>query len=148
MAKGLADVTEGLRDKRAKRVGRGIGSGHGKTAGRGTKGQKARTGGAKGPAFEGGQTPLVGRVPMRGFNRKRFALRFATVNVADLNCFEDGARVDPEALRRAGLVKKLWDGVKVLGDGELTRRLTVAAHRFSKSAEEKIRRAGGEVEVL
>lgn len=148
MATGLHNITEGLAGKRAKRVGRGIGSGHGKTSGRGTKGQLARAGGGKGPGFEGGQTPLVGRVPVRGFNNKRFAREYATVNVGQLNRFADGDRVTPETLAKVGLLKKLKDGVKVLGEGDLERKLTVVAHRFSKTAEDKIRSAGGQVEVI
>ncbi|MBE3591303.1 MAG: 50S ribosomal protein L15 [Firmicutes bacterium] len=148
MATGLHNLGDGLAHKRRKRVGRGIGSGHGKTSGRGHKGQLARSGGGKGPGFEGGQTPLVGRVPIRGFNNKRFALKFACVNVRDLNRFAPGSTVTPEDLKQAGILKKLGDGVKVLGEGELDRPLTVRAHRFSKAALEKIQAAGGKAEVI
>lgn len=130
-----------------KRIGRGHGSGTGKTAGKGHKGQKARTGGSVKPGFEGGQMPLQRRLPKRGFNplsRKEYAL----VNLRDLELFEVGSVVDIEALGKAGLVGQLKDGVKVLGDGDLTRALTVRAHKFSKSAAEKIAAAGGTVEVL
>ena len=134
--------------KVSKRVGRGHGSGQGKTAGKGHKGQKARSGASIRPGFEGGQMPLQRRVPKRGFNNI-FATRYATVNVADLNSkFEDGAVVDTEALKAAGLVRKELDGVKVLGNGELSKKLTVKAAAFSASAKEKIEKAGGAAEVL
>ncbi len=132
----------------AKRKGRGAGSGNGKTAGKGHKGQNARSGGGVRPGFEGGQMPLQRRIPKRGFNNI-FATRYATVNVADLNSkFEDGAVVDTEALKAAGLVRKELDGVKVLGNGELSKKLTVKAAAFSASAKEKIEKAGGAAEVL
>ncbi|MCL2057846.1 MAG: 50S ribosomal protein L15 [Oscillospiraceae bacterium] len=131
-----------------KRKGRGQGSGSGKTAGRGHKGQNARSGGGVRPGFEGGQMPLYRRVPKRGFNNKIFAKMYAQVNVGDLNIFEDGQTVGYEQLREKGLVKKLYDGVKVLGDGEITRSLTIGAARFSKTAVEKIEAAGGKIEVL
>ncbi|NLW59560.1 MAG: 50S ribosomal protein L15 [Firmicutes bacterium] len=130
-----------------KRVGRGIGSGLGKTSGRGHKGQKARSGGGKGPAFEGGQTPLQRRLPKRGFknfNRKIWA----EVNIERLNCFDDGTEVTPELLIANGLIKKVYDGVKVLGRGELEKKLTVKAHAFSGSATSKIEAAGGKAEVI
>ena len=127
------------------RVGRGHGSGNGKTAGKGHKGQKARSG-VKGAAFEGGQMPLARRVPKRGFNNI-FATHYATVNVGDLERFEDGSVVDAQALAAAGLVKKALDGVKVLGQGELTKKLTVNCAAFSASAKEKIEKAGGKAEV-
>ncbi|MEW6105485.1 MAG: 50S ribosomal protein L15 [Bacillota bacterium] len=130
-----------------KRVGRGIGSGHGKTAGRGHKGQKARSGGAKGAMFEGGQMPLVRRVPKRGFTN-RFREDFAEVKLADLNRFEEGAQVSPEDLRKSGIIKRASDCVKILGNGEITRPLTVRAHAFTRSAREKIEQAGGKVEVI
>ncbi len=133
--------------KRRKVVGRGTGSGHGKTAGRGHKGQKARAGGGSHPWFEGGQLPLHRRVPKRGFTNI-FRKRYAIVNVADLNRFDPGAAVTPGALQTAGLIREMGDGVKVLGDGELTRPLSVSAHKFSRAAAEKIRAAGGTVEVL
>ena len=131
-----------------KRKGRGHGSGNGKTAGRGHKGQKARAGGGVRPGFEGGQMPLSRRVPKRGFNNKIFAKVFAQVNVGDLNLFEDGASVGYDEMRENGLVKKRHDGVVVLGDGNLSRRLTISAARFSKTAVEKIEAAGGKIEVV
>jgi large subunit ribosomal protein L15 len=130
-----------------KRIGRGHGSGTGKTSGKGHKGQKARSGGSIKPGFEGGQMPLQRRLPKRGFNpltRKEYAL----VNLRDLELFESGSVVDIEALGKAGLVGQLKDGVKILGDGDLTKALTIKAHKFSKSAQEKIAAAGGSVEVL
>ncbi|MGB9812681.1 MAG: 50S ribosomal protein L15 [Thermovenabulum sp.] len=137
---------EGSR-KRPKRVGRGIGSGHGKTATRGHKGQKARSGGGVRPGFEGGQMPLYRRIPKRGFTNI-FKKEFAVVNVEDLNVFEDNTRVTPELLLEKGIIKKVKDGVKVLGDGELTKKLEVVAHAFSKSALSKIEAAGGKAEVI
>ena len=131
-----------------KRKGRGHGTGNGKTAGRGHKGQKARAGGGVRPGFEGGQMPLSRRVPKRGFNNKIFAKAYAIVNVGDLNLFDDGAVVGFEQLRERGLVKKRYDGVSVLGDGKLSRTLTVNAARFSKTAAEKIAAAGGKIEVV
>ncbi len=114
--------------KRRKRVGRGPGSGHGKTSTRGHKGQKARSGGAKGPGFEGGQMPLLRRLPRRGFNNARFRRELAVVNVGALNVFEDGTEVTPEVLLSRRIVRKLGDGVKILGDGKLEKRLVVKAH--------------------
>lgn len=134
-------------NQESKRKGRGAGSGNGKTAGKGHKGQKARSGGGVRPGFEGGQMPLQRRVPKRGFNNI-FATRYSNINVADLNKFEDGAVVDLKAIMDKGLVKKPLDGVKVLGDGELTVKLTVKAAAFSASAKEKIEKAGGTVEVI
>mgnify|MGYP001225556094 FL=1 len=134
--------------KRAKRVGRGIGSGHGKTSGRGQKGQHSRSGGAKGPYFEGGQMPLQRRLPKRGFNNARFAKVYNVVNVSDLARFDAGSVVDIEALKAAGLVRRPLDGVKILGDGDINVNLTVRAHAFSKSAVEKIEAAGGKAEVI
>ena len=134
-------------NQESKRNGRGAGSGNGKTAGKGHKGQKARSGGGVRPGFEGGQMPLQRRVPKRGFNNI-FATRYSNINVADLNKFEDGAVVDLKAIMDKGLVKKPLDGVKVLGDGELTVKLTVKAAAFSASAKEKIEKAGGTVEVI
>lgn len=128
------------------RRGRGHGSGNGKTAGKGHKGQKARSGGGVRPGFEGGQMPLQRRVPKRGFNNI-FATRYATINVKDLERFEDGAVVDAQALVEAGLLKKTLDGVKVLGRGELSKKLTVNCAAFSASAKEKIEKAGGKAEV-
>ena len=127
-------------------VGRGIGSGTGKTAGKGHKGQKARTGGKIRRGFEGGQTPLYRRIPKRGFNNY-FAKEYAIVNVADLETFDNDAVVDSKALIEKGLIKKELDGIKVLGNGELTKKLTVAATKFSKSAQEKIQAVGGKIEV-
>ena len=127
------------------RKGRGHGSGNGKTAGKGHKGQKARSG-AKQPGFEGGQMPLARRVPKRGFVNI-FATHYATVNVSDLEKFEDGAVVDAQALLDAGILKKTLDGVKVLGNGEITKKLTVNCAAFSASATEKIEKAGGKAEV-
>ena len=129
------------------RKGRGHGSGNGKTAGKGHKGQKARSGGGVRPGFEGGQMPLQRRVPKRGFNNI-FATRYATVNVSDLEQrFEDGAVVDEQAIVEAGLLKKTLDGVKVLGNGELTKKLTVNCAACASSAKEKIEKAGGKAEV-
>ncbi|MCK9172109.1 50S ribosomal protein L15 [Desulfuromonas thiophila] len=133
--------------KKRKRIGRGPGSGNGKTAGKGHKGQNARSGGGVKPGFEGGQMPLQRRLPKRGFtplDKKVYAL----VNLRDLDTFEAGSVVDPQQLIAAGLVRQIGDGVKVLGDGELTKAVTVKAHRFSRSAQEKIAAAGGTVEVL
>lgn len=138
--------TDGARKER-KRVGRGTSSGTGKTSGRGQKGQGARSGGGKKPGFEGGQTPLFMRIPKRGFtnlNRKEYAI----VNVKDLNRFEANSVVDLEALMNAGLVKKELDGLKILGNGELTVALTVKANKFSKSAASAIEAAGGKTEVI
>lgn len=130
-----------------KRLGRGIGSGLGKTAGKGTKGQNARSGGGVRPGFEGGQLPLFQRLPKRGFHnhsRKEYAI----VNLKQLNAFDDGAVVDVEALINAGLVKEVLDGVKVLGQGELTKKLIVKANKFSESAKKAIEALGGSVEVM
>ena len=132
-------------NKPAKRKGRGAASGNDKTAGYGHKGQKARSG-AKKAGFEGGQMPLQRRLPKRGFNNI-FATVYTTVKVSDLNRFEDGAVVDTAALLKAGLIKKVNDGVKVLGNGDLTRKLTVEAAAFTASAKEKIEKAGGKAEV-
>ena len=129
------------------RKGRGPGSGNGKTAGRGHKGQKARAGRGMRPGFEGGQMPLQRRVPKRGFNNI-FATRYAIVNLAALNKFENGAVVDTEALKAAGLVKNSYDGVKILGNGALEKNLTVKAAAFSESAKSKIEAAGGKAEVV
>lgn len=128
------------------RKGRGAGSGNGKTAGKGHKGQKARSGGGVRPGFEGGQMPLQRRVPKRGFVNI-FATHYATINISDLNKFEDGAVVDAKAIVQAGLLKKTLDGVKVLGNGELSKKLTVHAAAFSASAKQKIEQAGGTAEV-
>ena len=130
-----------------KRVGRGTGSGMGKTATRGHKGQNARSGGGVRPGFEGGQTPLFKRLPKRGFTNIN-RIDYAVINVEDLNCFEAGSVVDTAALKAKGLINKEYEGVKVLGDGELNVALTVKAKKFSKSASEKISAAGGTIEVL
>lgn len=134
--------------KQAFRVGRGHGSGNGKTAGKGHKGQNARSGGGVRPGFEGGQMPLYRRLPKRGFTNI-FAKVYTEINVSDLNRFENGTEVTPEALKAAGVVKKLNDGIVVLGRGDLTaQNLTVKAARFTKSASEKITNAGGRAEVI
>ncbi|WP_028517934.1 50S ribosomal protein L15 [Ruminococcus flavefaciens] len=134
-------------NKAVKRIGRGHGSGNGKTAGKGHKGQNARSGGGVRIGFEGGQMPLARRIPKRGFNNI-FATKYAIVNVSDLNKFKDGTVVDTELLVASGLVKKVNDGVKILGNGELTAKLTVKAAKFSQSAVEKIEKAGGKTEVM
>ncbi len=134
--------------KDAFRVGRGHGSGNGKTSGKGHKGQKARSGGGVRPGFEGGQMPIYRRLPKRGFTNI-FAKTYTEINVTALNSFEDGATVTAESLKAAGIIKKLNDGIKVLGRGELTaKNLTVQAAKFTKSAEEKISAAGGKAEVI
>lgn len=129
------------------RVGRGLGSGLGKTSGKGHKGQKARAGGGVRPGFEGGQKPLYLRLPKRGFTNI-FAKEYSEVNVAELNRFDNGTVVDLEALVEAGVIKKVLDGLRILGNGELTKTLTVKANGFTKSAAEKIQAAGGSVEVI
>jgi len=134
--------------KAPKRKGRWHGTGNGKTAGRGHKGQNARAGGGVRPGFEGGQMPLYRRIPKRGFNNKLFAKVYAEVNVSALNVFEDGAVVTPEVLIEKGLVKKVVDGVAILGNGELNKKLTVKAARFTKTASAKIEAAGGKAEVI
>jgi large subunit ribosomal protein L15 len=133
---------------RRKRLGQGESSGHGKTSGRGGKGQSARSGGSIRIGFEGGQMPLYRRIPKRGFNNARFATVHAPVNVSALNEFPDGARVDEAALRAAGLAGKAKDGVKILGDGELKKKLTVVASAFSASARAKIEALGGTCELV
>lgn len=133
--------------KTSKRVGRGPGSGTGKTAGKGHKGQNARSGGGVRIGFEGGQMPLQRRIPKRGFNNI-FAAKYAAINVKSLESFENGAVVDFEALKSAGIVKKAFDGIKVLGNGSLTKKLTVKATAFSESAKQKIEAAGGKAEVI
>jgi large subunit ribosomal protein L15 len=136
----------GSRKVRTRR-GRGIGSGLGKTAGRGHKGQNSRSGGGTRPGFEGGQMPLYRRLPKRGFYNK-FGKEYAEVNVSELNRFEEGSVVDPVALIEAGVLKNVYDGVRILGNGEITKSLTVIANGFTKTAEEKIIAAGGKVEVV
>ena len=133
--------------KPAFRVGRGLGSGNGKTSGKGQKGQKSRAGGGVRTGFEGGQMPLYRRLPKRGF-KNIFADVYAEVNVETLNRFEDGATVDAVALIEAGVLKNVRDGVRILGNGELTKKLTVVANGFTKSAQEKIEAAGGKIEVI
>ena len=130
-----------------KRLGRGTGSGLGKTSGKGHKGAKARSGGGKRPGFEGGQMPLTMRLPKRGFTNK-WRVEYATVNVDRLNIFEDGEVVSPVELIQAGILKNVQDGVKILGNGELTKKLTVQANKFTATAKEKIEAAGGKVEVF
>ena len=131
-----------------KRVGRGPGSGLGKTSGRGEKGQKSRSGFSRKPGFEGGQMPLHRRVPKRGFSNQPFRKEFAYVNLGRLEAFETGTIVTPELLLKQGIVKQLRDGLKVLADGKLTKALTVHAHRFSAKAKERIANLGGKTEVL
>ena len=133
--------------KKAFRVGRGLGSGNGKTSGKGMKGQKSRSGGGVRTGFEGGQMPLYRRLPKRGF-KNVFAKVYAEVNVETLNRFEDGATVDAVALVENGVLKNVRDGIRILGKGELTKKLTVVANGFTKTAEEKITAAGGKVEVI
>lgn len=130
-----------------KRVGRGIGSGTGKTSGKGHKGQNARSGGGVRPGFEGGQMPLYRRLPKRGFTNI-FAKQYVSVNVEELNKFEDGAEVTAEAMIEQGIIKKALDGVKILGRGELTKKLNVKVAKYSESAKEKIEKAGGKAEVM
>ena len=131
-----------------KRVGRGSGSGLGKTSGRGQKGQKARSGGSINPVFEGGQLPLYRRLPKRGFSNYPFKKEYAVINLSDLNVFEDGTVVTPALLKERGLVKKQLSGIKVLGEGQLEKKLTVQAHKFSKSAIDKINESGSKAEVI
>ena len=133
--------------KNAFRVGRGLGSGNGKTSGKGMKGQNSRSGGGVRTGFEGGQMPLYRRLPKRGF-KNIWAKTFAEVNVESLNRFEDGTTVDPVVLVEAGILKNVQDGIRILGNGELTKKLTVRANGFTKSAEEKITAAGGQVEKI
>ena len=130
------------------RKGRGAGSGNGKTAGKGHKGQNARSGGGVRPGFEGGQLPLYRKLPKRGFNNSRFGKAYAVVNVKSLNKFNDGDVVDFAALLANGIIKNVHDGVKILGEGELTKKLTVKAAVFSASAKEKIEAVGGKTEVV
>ena len=134
--------------KKPKRVGRGMGSGHGKTSTKGHKGQKARSGGTKGPAFEGGQTPLQRRLPKRGFLNRPFKKEYAIVNLDDIAGLADIETVTPEILIERRIVRKLKDGIKILGEGNITRPLVVKAHAFSASAVSKINAAGGKPEVL
>ena len=134
--------------KTRKRVGRGPGSGLGKTSGRGQKGQNARSGGGVRPGFEGGQLPLFRRLPKRGFSNAKFKTVYAVINLSDLNKFEDGAIVTPEILKEMGILKNQLNGVKILGNGKLEKKLTVKAHKFSESAKESIEKMGGKAEVM
>jgi large subunit ribosomal protein L15 len=138
---------EGSR-KSDRRVGRGVGSGLGKTSGKGHKGQKARSGGTKGAGFEGGQMPLQRRLPKRGFTNYPFSKEYAVINLRDLAKLGDLNVITPDVLRERGIVKDLKDGLKVLGDGEISKSLTVKAHAFSSAAQEKIAAAGGKAEVI
>jgi large subunit ribosomal protein L15 len=133
---------------RTKRLGQGESSGRGKTAGRGGKGQTARSGSSIRIGFEGGQMPLMRRIPKRGFNNTRFATKYLAVNLADLNQFEDGARVDETAIKAVGLANGTFDGVKILGTGELTKKLVVVVSAISASAKTKIEAKGGSVEII
>lgn len=134
-------------NKRTKRIGRGIGSGHGKTSTKGHKGQKARSGGGVRLGFEGGQMPLQRRIPKRGFTNI-FKTRYAIINVKDLNVFNDGTEVTPELLKECGIIKNMYDGIKILGDGVLERKLTLKVHKVSRQAAEKVTALGGKVEVI
>ncbi len=131
----------------AKRLGRGIGSGLGKTSGKGHKGAKARSGGGKRPGFEGGQMPITMRLPKRGFTNN-FRKEYVAINVSRLEVFEDGATVTPVELIEMGIIKKIGDGIKIMGDGELTKKLTVLASKFTATAKEKIEAVGGKAEVI
>ena len=131
-----------------KRLGRGVGSGLGKTSGKGHKGQNARSGGGVRPGFEGGQLPLFRRLPKRGFSNAKFKTVYAVINLSDLNKFEDGAIVTPEILKEMGILKNQLNGVKILGNGKLEKKLTVKAHKFSESAKESIEKMGGKAEVI
>ena len=134
--------------QKKKRVGRGPGSGLGKTSGRGQKGQKARSGASINPVFEGGELPLYRRIPKRGFKNAKFKTVYGVVNLAELNRFENGTVVTPALLKDTGLVKKQYDGIKVLGNGKLEKKLTIQAHKFSEIALEKIKEAGSKAEVI
>ncbi len=134
--------------KTRKRVGRGAGSGLGKTSGKGQKGQNSRSGGGVRPGFEGGQLPLFRRIPKRGFTNARFKTTYAVLNLSDLNRFEDGAVITPELLKDMGILKNQLDGVKILGEGKLEKKLTVKANKFSKTAKEAIETIGGKAEVI
>lgn len=134
--------------KTKKRVGRGPGSGLGKTSGRGENGQKSRSGASIPAVFEGGQTPLFRRLHKRGFSNARFKTRYATINVEDLNIFKDGETITPELLKEKGIVKKELSGIKILGNGKLEKKLTIKAHRFTSSALAKIEESGSKAEVI
>ena len=138
----------GVRYKARKRIGRGTATGQGTTAGKGSKGQKSRSGSMPRRTFEGGQMPLARRLPKRGFSNEPFKKVFTVVNVSELDRFDDGTNVDPGLLQKSGLAKAPRDGIKILGEGELTKKLVVRAHRFSESAKQKITAAGGEVVEL
>ena len=142
----IQDLGPAVKSVNRKRIGRGIGSGTGKTAGKGHKGQKARTGGKIRRGFEGGQTPLYRRIPKRGFNNI-FSVEYACVNVSDLERFDEGTVVNIDLLLNEGIIRKSLAGLKVLGNGNLTKKLTVEAKKFTKSAKEKIEAAGGKIEV-
>lgn len=131
-----------------KRVGRGPGSGLGKTSGRGQKGQKARSGGSINPVFEGGQLPLYRRIPKRGFKNARFKTVYACINVEELNRFEEGTVITPALLRETGIIKNQLSGIKILGQGKLEKKLTIQAHKFSKTAIERINESGSKYEVI
>lgn len=133
--------------RKPKRKGQGLGSGNGKTAGRGTKGQKSRSGGPKGPSFEGGQMRMTMRLPKRGFHNK-WSVEYGLVNLDDLGCFDAGAEIGMEDLKKMGMLRKNATHLKVLGEGDISKALTVRAHAFSKSAKEKIEAAGGKAEVI
>ena len=139
---------ENIEAKNRKRIGRGPGSGTGKTSGKGHKGQNARSGGGVRPGFEGGQLPLYRRLSKRGFNNYNFRTVYATVNVSDLERFDEGTVVDIELLKSVRLINKELDGLKVLGNGELTKKLTVKANKFSETAKQKIENIGGTTEVI
>lgn len=134
--------------KTPRRVGRGVGSGLGKTSGKGHKGQNARSGGGVGPTFEGGQLPLFKRLPKRGFSNARFKVEYAVINLSDLNKFDNGAEITPDLLKEMGLVKNQLDGIKILGNGTLEKKLVVRAHKFSNVAKEQIEKLGGKAEVI
>ena len=144
----LENLNKAPEAKTRKRVGRGPGSGMGKTSTRGENGQKSRSGASISAWFEGGQTPLYRRVPKRGFNNKRFRTEYATINLSDLNRFNDGDTVTPELLKELGIVKKQLAGIKVLANGNLEKKVTVRAHRFSSKAVTKIEEKGGTAEVI
>lgn len=144
----LFELQPGAPRQAPKRKGRGHGSGNGKTGGKGHKGQNARAGGGVRPGFEGGQMPLYRRIPKRGFNNYEFAKVYAEVKVSDLERFENGTEVTAELLKAEGVIKKLQDGIVVLGNGDLTKKLTVKAARFTASASGKIEAAGGKAEVI
>jgi large subunit ribosomal protein L15 len=141
------NYSEGSKKKR-NRVGRGTGSGSGKTSGKGHKGQKARSGYSRKPGFEGGQLPLFKRIPKRGFSNYEFKTKYAVINVEDLNVFEENVEVTPEILKDTGILKNQFDGVKILGNGTLNKKLIVKAHKFTATAKQKIESKGGKVEVI